>query len=119
MANAVLLLLQVPPVEASNKAVVWPAQIVNEPVIAAGELLTVTDLVAKQPPVKIYEIVVVPTELPITRPVDDPISATAGLLLLHTPPLMASVSSDVVPVQLNEEPDMGVGVVFTENSTAA
>ena len=49
VAKLVLLLLQVPPVDASVKAVVKPAQTLAVPVIAAGSGLTVTGVVIIQP----------------------------------------------------------------------
>ena len=48
-ARLVLLLLQVPPVEASVKAVVKPTHTLAVPVIAAGKGLTVTGVVIIQP----------------------------------------------------------------------
>ena len=50
VAIAVLLLLQVPPVVASLKALVPPTVVVGVPVIAAGAGLTVTECDALHPP---------------------------------------------------------------------
>jgi hypothetical protein len=49
VATAVLLLLQLPPVELLPSAVFCPSQIDREPVIADGRAYTVTTIVAKQP----------------------------------------------------------------------
>ena len=51
VATAVLLLLQVPPPDASLSWVNIPAQLLNMPDIAAGKGLTVMVVVAVQPPV--------------------------------------------------------------------
>ena len=50
VAFAVLLLLQVPPLIPSDKAVVLPLQTPRLPVIAVGDVLTESVLVAVQPP---------------------------------------------------------------------
>jgi hypothetical protein len=46
-------------------------------------------------------------------PVDDPIAATLVLLLVHVPPVMASVSVVPVPAQNDVEPDIADGSEFT------
>lgn len=49
-------------------------------------------------------MVAVPVATPATTPVSEPIDATEGLLLVHTPPLVTSVSVLVVPVQRLVDP---------------
>jgi hypothetical protein len=49
LAIAGLLLLHVPPVAAVVKVIVVPTQILDTPVIAAGNALTVITLLAEQP----------------------------------------------------------------------
>ena len=54
-------------------------------------------------------MVVVPAVSPVTRPEDEPIEATEGLLLVHVPPAELS-ESVVVPVkQTLGVPKIGVG----------
>jgi len=58
----------------------------------------------------------VPAVLPVATPVVDPIVATVGELLVHTPPLVASVSVvDVVPVPPHTAlaPEIAAGREFT------
>jgi hypothetical protein len=108
-----LLLVHVPPPTALLKLVVAPTHTdVDMGDIAAGAETTVTALPTAQEP-RVYEIFAVPTPAPVTVP---PITvAIAPLLLLHTPPGVASVSTVVPPKQT----DTGVpgliatGVVFT------
>lgn len=54
-----------------------------------------------------------PTATPVTTPVLDPTVATAGLVLLHVPPGVASVSVTVRPTQTLDGPDMAAGEAFT------
>lgn len=66
-------------------------------------------------------IVEVPTEIPDTMPDDEPILATAGVLLDQIPPDVASVSVTTVPVHRLAGPDMAAttGTGFTEITLAA
>ena len=61
----------------------------------------------------------VPAVSPLTIPDDDPIVATAGLLLLHQPPDVASVSVVLVPVQIFVMPDIDAGGVTTSTVCVA
>jgi hypothetical protein len=45
-----------------------------------------------------------PAEEPITSPVDEMTVATAGLLLVHTPPGMVEVNEFIDPTQISVEP---------------
>ena len=101
VATDVVLLLHTPPNVASVRVVVVPAQIVVVPAMddTEGKVPTVKVVVAvaePQAPVTEYEIIEAPSDMAVTAPVL-PIVATAGLLLLHVPPLVASVSVVVPP----------------------
>ena len=48
-------------------------------------------------------MVVVPTPVPVTTP-EVPIVATPGLLLAHTPPVVASLSVVVLPIHVVRVP---------------
>jgi len=50
----------------------------------------------------------VPVLIPVTRP-DELIVATAGVLVFHIPPLVASEYSPVPPRGTDEGPTMGAG----------
>jgi hypothetical protein len=96
VATEVLLLLQVPPGVASDSVVVAPRQMLKRPVIGGDELM-VTDLIALQPVPSVYIMVSIPPASPVTIPVPVPTRAIEVLLLLHTPPEVASVSANVSP----------------------
>lgn len=58
-------------------------------------------------------MVAVPAEAPLTTPLEAPIVATAGLLLLHVPPVTALLSVVVPPTQIVVVPviaDVGLTV---------
>ena len=109
VALAGTALLQVPPGTASESDVVDPAHTVLTPDIvpATGAALTVTTVVAvalPQPLVSVYETVVVPPEIPLTRP-DAFTVPVAGFEEVHTPPADASLSDVVPPMQTTSDPD--------------
>ena len=52
-------------------------------------------------------MVTVPAAIPVTTPVEEPIVAIAGLLLLHRPPGVISLRVVDVPVQVLVAPVMG------------
>jgi hypothetical protein len=108
VANAVLLLLHRPPPETSLKALTRPTQTLVIPVIAAGDGLTVTAITELQPAGNVYNMVAEPEPTPVTRPVL-PTVATALLLLLQTPPAVASVKVTGIPVQSGVEPTTAAG----------
>jgi hypothetical protein len=95
---AVLLLLHVPPAGVlSLREVDEPRHILAVPRIAPGAEFTLTTTDLEQPvAVTEYTTVVVPTLKPLTKPLV-PIEPTPGVLLLHTPPPVASVSCVVEP----------------------
>jgi hypothetical protein len=98
--TAVLLLLHTPPEEASLNVIVAPAQRENVPIITAGIGYTVTIIdTVPHPSVSVYAIVVVPAPMPVTTPDVEPTVPTLPLLLLHVPPVIASVNVVVAPGQ--------------------
>jgi hypothetical protein len=106
VATEVLLLLQVPPVVVDVSRLVPPLHSVVVPLIAAGNPLTVTNVVVKQPELKPYVIVVFPAATPVTKPVDVTVAA-AGKLELHVPPDAALLNDNVEPTQTGAFPVIG------------
>jgi hypothetical protein len=95
-------------------SVVVPATQTSElPVIGAGFALTVAIRVTKQPVGIVYEIVVVPAEKPVRKPVEGVMSATAGVWLLQTPPAKPEVYVCEPPTQIGVTTLEIPGVVFT------
>ena len=60
-----------------------------------------------------------PAATPVTIPVDMPIVATAGLLLDHIPPVVASVCTTVDPTHTVDDPLMEAGAGLTEINACA
>ena len=60
-------------------------------------------------------MVTLPPDKPVTRPVDGLIEAVAGTLLLHTPPVAASLNVVVRPWQTLVAPVIAAGVGLTVN----
>jgi hypothetical protein len=111
VAKAVLPLVHVPPVFTSVSAVVAPVQTVNGPVIAAGVKFTVIGTKLEQPASVVYTIVSTPAVAPpVTTPLDDPTVASVVLLLLHEPPVVASVRVIADPVHTLFAPAIATGV---------
>ena len=79
--------------------------------MATGAVFTVTTSVAEQLPM-VYDIVDVPGVDPVTVP-SVPTVATRVLLLVQTPPAVASVSAVVVPWQIIFVPVITAGCKFT------
>jgi hypothetical protein len=86
---------------------------VPEPVIEAGNALTVTVAVAVEPVLAVKVIVVVPADMPVTTPEDAPIVPTAVLLLDHEPGDEASLSSELDPTQTERLPVIGAATAIT------
>ena len=101
-------LLQVPPLVASARVVVRPAQTLVVPVIAAGNGLTSILVVDIQPVLSMYVIVDVPAVTPVTIPDVEPIIALA-FELLQVPPLVASARVVVRPAQTLVVPVIAAG----------
>ena len=104
-----MLLLHRPPPDASVKASTRPTQTLVIPAIAAGEGLTVTAITELQPAGNVYNIAAEPGVTPVTTPVLPTTLATALLLLLQTPPAVASVKVTGMPVQSGVEPTTAAG----------
>ena len=81
----------------------------NVPVIGCIAF-TVTVVVTKQPAAIVYVIVAVPPATPVTIPETVPTVALAVLLLLHVPPVTASVNVEVDPAHIITVPLIAVGV---------
>ena len=104
-----LLLVHVPP-PASDKVNEPPTHVELPPVIAPGSGLTITDVVILHPVLpKVYVIVGVPAETPVTMPVPMPIVAWEVLLLVQRPPVTASVRVVVDPAHTLVVPPITAG----------
>ena len=88
VATNVFALLQVP-LPPSLRVVVPPLHKLSVPEIADGRALTVTPIVLTHPLGAVYDIVAVPTRLPVTIPLV-PTLAVPASLLIHVPPGVAS-----------------------------
>ena len=95
VATEVLLLAHVPPAVASLKVLVAPVQALGVPLIALGDVFTVTTVVVLQLPVVVYVMVVVPAATGVTIPVFGSMVALVVVLLLHVPPVVASLKVEV------------------------
>ena len=86
--------LQLPPGVKLDRAIVLPTHTVPEPAIVAGSAVTLSAAVVLQPVGSVYDIIVAPPVIPVTKPVVDTIVPTAATLLLHVPPtvLLANVA---------------------------
>jgi hypothetical protein len=93
-----------------------PAETLRAVMVGAPFIVTVT--VATDAPT-VYVIVAVPSETPTRTPVDEPIAATAVLLLVHTPPGVASLSVVVVPAQIVVVPVIGDATALTVTTVVA
>ena len=99
---------------------VCPTQTVFAPKIAVGNGFTVTTIVLIQPVLSVYVMVTVPpaAPVPVTIPVDDPTEPIAVLLLLHEPPIVASVKVVVKPKHTLVIPDIGAGLGLTVSNVS-
>ena len=104
-ATVVSELVHMPPGMTSVKIILLPTPTFVPPVIAAGVAFTVTTVVTALP-YTIYVITEVPAASPLTVPVDEPTIATAVLLLLQVPPVVASDKVIEEPVQTVAVPVM-------------
>ena len=113
-AVALALLLHVPPLVASASAVVAPRHMPVLPEIADIGF-TVTTLVTAHPAPVEYVIVAIPAIPPVTFPVPSTLAMLA-LLLVHVPPVTASLSAVLLPAHTLAVPAITVGVRFTVTS---
>jgi hypothetical protein len=109
VATEGLLLPQTPPAVMSVRVV----DDVMIPAIGAGSALTVASLVATQPEVSVYVIVVVPTDIPVTTPVDEPTRATPTPALDQVPPVAILLNVVDAPTHATAVPVMPVGAELT------
>lgn len=114
VATVVTLLVHVPPDVVLLSCVVAPAHIVVLPVMVVGNGFTVT-VIDRLHPVGNASVItdVPPGALPVIIPVVVPIGATTGLLLLHVPPPVLSVSAMVDPTHTLVGPTITPGNGFT------
>ena len=113
MFASVLLRLQVPP-PPSVSVIVCPTHTDEGPLIAEGSAFTVIIFEVAQPVGSVYTTVTVPVLMPVTMPVA--LSTVAPMLvLLHVPPVLASVSVVVRPAHTVGVPPIvgGVGLMVT------
>lgn len=98
VAVPVALLLHTPPEVALVSVIVLPVQTTGlAGKMAPGAVFTVA-MVDTEHPAIVYNIVAVPTELPVTTPPAET-DAMPVALLLHAPPAVASVKVVVPPKQ--------------------
>ena len=117
VATAVFPLAHLPPGVASVKVDGIPTHTLVEPVMAAGNGLTVSVATAKQPVAKRYVIIDVPCETPETTPDKEPTVATPVWLLIHVPPGVVLVRINDDPTQTGETPPMAAGTGLTVKVT--
>jgi hypothetical protein len=108
----VFALLHVPPPGELVNVVVEPTHTGVVGVIADGSALTVTTAVAAHPVGNVYTMVDVPGFTPVTYPKGS-IVATAMLLLLHVPPVVAFESETICDTQSDIVPVIGVDAELT------
>lgn len=118
VAIRTLLLLHVPP-QQSNKLVVPPTHTDMVPDIADGGGFTVTVTVAEHPDPTVYDIVVIPADMPVATPVTGSMNAMEGSRLLQKPPGVASVNVDVEPIHKFVLPRIGAGSALTVTENVA
>lgn len=117
VATAMVLPDHVPP-PASESVSLASAHTLSEPDMLSGSGLTLTNTVAAQPEPIVYEICVVPANMPVSTPVE-PMVATPGALLLQAPPEVPSVSETVLPAHNAAGPAMDDGDTCTVTAAVA
>ena len=90
------LVLQLPLIVVLLKVVVLPAHTCVLPVMAAGKEFTTNDAAMRQDVGKVYVMLAVPTDTPLTTP-NVLTEAVPGALLLHAPPGLLLPSAVVRP----------------------
>ena len=114
IATPVAPLVHVPPVGVpDNDDELLPAHIIEVPV-REGDALTVTVTPTGVPHPVVKLIIVVPADTPVTTPVEEPIVATAVLLLVHVPAPARSVKVTGCPIHIADAaPDIADGAAVT------
>ena len=114
VAKPVGLLLQVPPVVGNtDNTSVYVAQTTGEPVIGAGDGLTVTVSFTKQPVPNVYVIYDVPAAAPYTTPLVGSMVATEDGAAVHVPVVGVLLSAVVSPTHTLSVPVIGDGRSLT------
>jgi len=105
----------VPPGTGWLSVVADPTHTVKVPVIAAGDELTVTCVIAVHPaaPVLTNDMFDVPAVTPVTIPVVPPTVAFAVTLLLHVPGVPALLNVVVPPMHIASLPVFAERAAFT------
>ena len=112
--TAGLLLDHIPPGVASEYVVdVLTVIVPPQPVIAAGIGFTCTGVSVLHPVANVYRTMALPSAAPVITPVNEPIPAMDGALLVQVPPGEAFASVAVAPRQMLYAPVMGAGSGFT------
>lgn len=99
-----------PPKELLLRVVVVPTHTKVVPVID-GSAFTVTGAVTAQPAGVVYVTVTTPLPMPDIIPEELPAVAIAGLLLVHTPPVIGLLNVVVLPWHTVVVPFIAAGVV--------
>jgi hypothetical protein len=94
-----------------------PTQIASPVEEIVGKLFTVTCFVEKHNPPIVYVNTEVPAATPVTVPDDEPMVATAVLLLLHVAPRLVVLSVVVDPAHILNVPAMALGAGCTVTTT--
>ena len=108
--------LHTPPTVISLSVVVYPAHSVLAPIMPVGTAFTVIGMLMLHPPI-VYVIVSNPGATPLTMPPDVTV-AFAGLLLVHIPPAVPSLSVVVPPTHTLGVPPIGTGDELTVTTVA-
>jgi hypothetical protein len=111
VACSVLLLLQLPPDGVDPNVVDVPVHTTAVPLIADGNGFTVIIIVVKQPVPKVYVMIGVPADTPVTAGPET--VAIARSLLVHVPPAGVELSVVVKPTHTLRVPVIVDGLVFT------
>jgi len=107
------LIVHTPPKGLAVNVVLVPTQTTELPTVVTGIGFTVSTLTAAHPDGITYDITVVPIDVPVTTPVLKLTEATAGLLLVHNPPVVALVNVPELPTHITEVPTIAAGTAFT------
>ena len=112
VALAGTLLLHVPAGDASLNSVVAPTHTVAVPVMPDGGAMTETVAVTLQLPPSEYVMDAVPGVTPVISPVNRP-TLTVVAVLVHEPPMIASLNVVVAPTHTVSLPPIGPGAGLT------
>jgi hypothetical protein len=115
-ANAGALTLHVPPETEQDRDIESPAQTFPGPVMVPASP-TVSCIDTAQPDGSVYDMLVVPKEIPVTMPVPEPTVALAGSLLVQLPPAEVFARVTVVPGHTVVLPVIAEGAGRTVNTS--